>query len=71
MIDPLIAPTDMIGDIADAAPSRSSVTTVRSVGSGAATSSTGLEDRPRSLQEREQFTKAASVGGLIHFAIVA
>ena len=43
--DPLIAPTDMIADIADAAPSRSSATTVRSAGSAVATSSTGLEGR--------------------------
>jgi hypothetical protein len=34
----------MIADIAGAAPSRSSATTVRSAGSAVATSSTGLED---------------------------
>jgi hypothetical protein len=43
-IDPLIAPTDMIADIADAAPLRSSAMTVRCAGSAVATSSTGLED---------------------------
>ena len=42
MIDPLIAPTDMIADIADAAPSQSSATTVRFAESAVATSSAGL-----------------------------
>jgi hypothetical protein len=39
-IDPLIAPTVMIADIADAALSRSSATTALSAGSAVATRST-------------------------------
>jgi hypothetical protein len=45
-IDPLIAPTVMIADIADAALSRSSATTALSAESAVATRSTRLENSP-------------------------
>jgi hypothetical protein len=64
----------MIADIAvDAAPSRLSATTVRSAGSAVATSSTGLEGRPRAHKSVgpavaiKELGEAASVGGLFHF----
>jgi len=74
-IDPLIAPTDMIADIAvDAAPSRSSATTVRSAGSAVATSRTGLErlipgaHKSAGAEGIGNYPlRALSVGGLFHF----
>jgi len=77
MIDPLIVPTDMIADIVDAALSRSSVTTDRSAGSVVAIKvvpdcsyKTVLAGLSQSTNW-ESSTKAASIGGLFYFAMLA